>query len=99
MYDIIISTQAASFAAYACMYGAHLVSVQTNEHWNFAIYVLLAIGVVFMLFPYLVTDDRDVKALEDENKRQQEEIKELIEECSELYSDNAELAKENGQYS
>lgn len=54
--DTIISTQMSCTIAYGAMIGAHLVERHANENWQFAIYVLLAIGVLFMLFPYLFMD-------------------------------------------
>lgn len=52
--DLILATQLSTSAAWMCAIGAHLVATKANENWDFSVYVLLVISVLFMLFPHIV---------------------------------------------
>jgi Na+/phosphate symporter len=57
--DLIVATQMSTSFAFFCAIGAHLVATKANENWQFSVYVLLVIAVLFMLFPHIVTGDND----------------------------------------
>ena len=53
IWDYIITTQMCTIIAALSMYGAHLLDKSGPQNWNFAVYILLFIGCMFMLLPYL----------------------------------------------
>jgi hypothetical protein len=53
-FDLMLATQMSTSFAWMCAIGAHLVSVYANPDWQFSVYVLLVISLVFMLCPYLI---------------------------------------------
>jgi hypothetical protein len=50
--DFIIATQLSTSFAWMCAIGAHLIDKYANENWQFSVYVLLGVTVLFMLAPY-----------------------------------------------
>lgn len=56
LLDLVIAVQLSTCIAFFCAIGAHLVSNHANENWQFSVYVLNTIGVLFMLIPYLIFD-------------------------------------------
>ena len=58
--DIILTTQLATSIAAVCTYLAHLIENGSilNPNWMFAVYILMAIAMVFMLFPHLICHSR-----------------------------------------
>jgi len=59
--DIIVATQLSTVVAFACMYLAHLIEAGhiLNPNWNFAVWVLLAVAIFFMLLPHLICHNND----------------------------------------
>ena len=57
--DILIATQFSTVVAFACMYLAHLIEAGhiLNPNWNFAVWVLLAVAMFFMLLPHFICHD------------------------------------------
>lgn len=50
--DFIIATQLSTSFAWMCAIIAHLVDKYANENWQFSVYFLLGVTVLFMLAPY-----------------------------------------------
>jgi hypothetical protein len=50
--DLILATQLSTAFAFFAAIGAHLVANHANDNWQFSVYVLLGMSVVFMLAPY-----------------------------------------------
>ena len=57
--DLIIATQLSTSFAWMCALCAHLVDQYANTNWQFSVYVLLGISVIFMLAPYLIFNNPD----------------------------------------
>lgn len=52
LLDLIMGTQLSTSFAWMCAVGAHLVDKYANPNWQFSVYILLGISVLFMLAPY-----------------------------------------------
>ena len=65
--DMTLATQFSTVIAGVCTYLAHLIEAGhiLNPNWNFAVYVLLVIAMVFMILPYLIVD-HEVKQVTEE---------------------------------
>ena len=65
--DIVIATQLSTCMAAFCTFMAHLIDNGSilNANWHFAVYVLLAIATVFMLFPHLVSHKAEARTNAD----------------------------------
>ena len=61
--DLIIATQFSTTVAFFCAIGAHLVDKFANENWQFSVYFLLVVSVIFMLMPYILF-------MNEENRRE-----------------------------
>ena len=57
--DLIIATQLSTSFAWMYALCAHLVDQYANTNWQFSVYVLLGISVIFMLAPYLIFDNQE----------------------------------------
>lgn len=62
--DLILATQLSTTFAFFCAIGAHLVENYANENWQFSVYVLLGISMIFMVIPYVLF-------INPENRREQ----------------------------
>lgn len=67
--DLTIATQFSTVVAAVCTYLAHLIENGTilNANWMFAVYVLLVIAMIFMLFPY-VCAQKTMDNIEHDNR-------------------------------
>lgn len=50
--DFIMATQLSTSFAWMCAIGAHLMDKYANQNWQFSVYLLLGISMIFMLAPY-----------------------------------------------
>jgi hypothetical protein len=56
LFDMALATQLSTSFAWLCAIAAHLVNKYANANWQFSVYILLPITVLFMLLPYLVVN-------------------------------------------
>lgn len=67
--DLIMATQLSTSFAWMCAVGAHLVDKFANENWQFSVYVLLGICVIFMLAPYtLFLNNQEYTSEQSQNR-------------------------------
>lgn len=50
--DLILAVQLSTAFAFFAAIGAHLIANHANDNWQFSVYLLLGISVLFMVAPY-----------------------------------------------
>ena len=59
--DLMIATQLTTVFAFFAAIGAHLMAEYANPNWQFAVYVLLGISMLFMLAPYVLFLNQEIR--------------------------------------